>query len=71
MADEKKEETEPRYERYEDDPKNVNLQEEGFKAARTSAKEVPLEESRKDKTTLLATDSVSVGPEGDLVTEKQ
>lgn len=41
--------------RYEDDPKNFP-QEEGFEPAPLSAEEVPLEESRKDSTTVLATD---------------
>lgn len=67
MAEEKKEE---KYERYEDDPKNVSLVEEGFKPARLSAKEVPLEDSRKDKTTLLASDAVVVTAEGDVQVAK-
>lgn len=41
--------------RYEDDPKNFP-QEEGFEPAPLSAEEVPLEESRKDDTSILATD---------------
>jgi len=41
--------------RYEDDPNRFPA-EEGFEPAELSAPEVPLEESRKDETTLLATD---------------
>lgn len=70
MADEKKDEAQ-KYERYEDDPKNVNILPEDFKPAKLSSKEVPLEESRKDHTTLLATDRVSIGPDGEFVIEKQ
>jgi hypothetical protein len=42
--------------RYEDDPKNFPQGEE-FEPAELSAPEVPLEESRKDETTVLATDT--------------
>lgn len=59
------------YERYEDDPKNVNTDPEGFKPAKVTAQEVPLEDSRKDKTTVLATDRVSLNADGDLLVEKQ
>lgn len=59
------------YERYEDDPKNVQTTPEGFEPAEVGSVEVPLEESRKDETTLLATDRVSIGEDGELIIEKQ
>ena len=58
------------YDRYEDDPANVQTTEEGFEAAELSAEEVPLEESRKNEYTLLATDKVSIGSDGEFVIEK-
>lgn len=42
--------------RYEDDPANFP-QEAGFDPAPVSAVEVPLEDQRKDETTVLATDT--------------
>lgn len=54
------------YVRYEDDPRNVNLVDEDFEPAPLSAKEVPLEDSRKDGTTLLATDQVAVNSDGEI-----
>ena len=47
--------------RYEDDPSNFPVP-EGFEPAELSAPEVPLEESRKDETTILATDPPKFAP---------
>ncbi len=69
MADETKKE-EPKYARYEDDPKNVAVAPEGFRPARVTAKEIDPEESRKDSTTLLASDSVVVNADNEATIVK-
>lgn len=58
------------FDRYEDDPKNFP-QDEEFEPAPLSAEEVPLEDQRKDEFSLLATDKVSIGADGEFIIEKQ
>lgn len=43
--------------RYEDDPANFPREDDDFEPAPLSAEEVPLEDSRKDETSILATDT--------------